>query len=375
LEHRPAVLLVHDGELAELTGVVAGIGVELHERVGAPTQSECASSWDLAIGTPQRLIELDEGRGRTGERIAVLAGDSRTARALVARAGIRRIVRLPVHPAALRLLVLHALHRGPERRRIPRVGVGTAVRFRSGLRRRAATLVDLSRHGCRLLTTDAVPEGRSLSLTIPAEIAGGRPLSLMGVAGRVTATDPRLPGVQSMVILFEDASARDLRRLDEILAAHSGSPAVGPPDAGVPRDDPAARSSPHGANAEGRAGSRHGLTDPVIALGVEAARVLIGRELSAGGMRVDPHPDLGLGDELRLGLHLGIRAEPLVVRARIERDEGEHGLVLVFHELEPDERGELQRTLSLPPVFEMPGTAERESGLVVSEILGRSAAA
>jgi hypothetical protein len=384
LEHRPAVLLTHDGELSELTHVLAGLGVDLHERVGAPSESESAWSWDLVVGTPRRLLELDAGSGNATDRIAILDGDSRSARALVARAGIRRVVRLPVHPAALRLLVLHSLYRGPERRRTPRVGIGAAIRFRSGLRRRTAILVDLSRRGCRLLTTDAVAQGRRLSLALPAEIAGGRPLSLMGAAGRVLDTDPRMPGVQSMVIHFESTSARDLRRLDEIIAAHASSPAVCPPDGGAPFADPSAWPAGSAESADGaavpeleldeptddrRTSPRHSFTDPVFALGDEAARVLLGRDLSAGGMRVDPHPDLRVGDEVRLALHLGVCPESLLVRARVERDDGEEGLVLVFHENTSEERAGLERALSLLPVVEMPDSGEKTSGLVVSEIV------
>jgi hypothetical protein len=386
LEHQPAVLLAHDGELSELARVLAGLGLDLHERVGAPTESESAWSWDLVVGTPRRLIELDSGPGNAGERIAVLDADSRTARALVARAGIRRVVRLPVHPAALRLLVLYSLYRGPERRRAPRVGIGAAIRFRSGLRRRTAILVDLSRRGCRLLTTDAVTQGRRLSLALPAEVAGGRPLSLMGVAGRVVDADPRMPGVQSMVILFEGISARDLRRLDEIVAAHASSPALCPADAGVPFADPAAWPADPAASPDGeaapelevdepiddrRASPRRGFTDPVIALGDEAARVLLGRDLSAGGMRVDPHPDLRMGDDVRLALHLGVCPESLLVRARVERDDGEDGFVLVFHEHAAEDRARLERALSLLPVVEMPDTGEETGGLVVSEIVSQ----
>ncbi len=367
MEHRPAVLLTHDGELSELGGVLAGLEVDLQERVGAATGSGSASGWDLVVGTPQRLIELEAAPGDAGERIAVLSGDSRTARALVARAGVRRIVRLPVHPAALRLLVLYSLYRGPERRRMPRVGVGAAVRFRSGLRRRTAILIDLSRRGCRLLTADAVAEGRRISLALPGEIAGGRPLSLMGLAGRVVDADPRMPGVQSMVILFEGTSERDLRRLDEIVAAHAESPALCPADAGVPFADPSAWSTD-----DRRTSPRHGFADPVIALGEEAARVLIGRDLSTGGMRVEPHADLRVGAELRLALHLGIQPEPLLVRARVERDDGEEGLVLLFHSLAPEQRIGLERALSLLPVVEMPDSGEEVSGLVVSEIVSPS---
>jgi hypothetical protein len=402
LEQRPAVLILHDGELSELRRVVAGLEVELHERLGAPAGPDRARSWDLVLGTPRRLIELDGGAGRPASRIAALAGDSRTARAMLARAGVRVLVRLPVHPAALRLLVLHSVYRGPERRRTPRAGVGAPVLIRSGLRRRKALLVDLSVRGCRLFMTEPLPEGRRLSLAIPAELAGGRPLSLQGVAGRVAEADPRMPGVQAAVVFFEGVSARDERRLAEIVALHAQSPAVCPPGRDVPLADPAAWPDGPAALAalpgeddreldpdldpelevdeedarapERRAGPRHAFADPVLALGGEAARVLLGRDLSAGGMRVDPHPGLGVGDELQLALHLGVRREPLVVRARVERDDGEQGFVLVFHGLDAADRRELEGMLELLPMIEMPDSGEATGGLVVSEILGAAPA-
>jgi hypothetical protein len=397
LEQRPAVLLLHDGELSELGRIVAGLGVELHERVGAPTEGDRAFGWDLVLGTPRRLIDLDGGPGRPAARIAALVDDSRTARAMMARAGVRLLVRLPVHPAALRLLVLHSVYRGPERRRTPRASIGSPVRIRTGLRRRTAILVDLSVRGCRLLATDPLPEGRRLSLAIPAELAGGRPLSLQGVAGRVAEADPRMPGVRTVVVLFQGISDRDGRRVAEIVAAHAASPAVCPPGAGIPLADPAVwPDAPAGSSApeeehrlevdpdpdpeleideeappaeERRKGPRRAFADPVLALGGEAARVLLGRDLSAGGMRVDPHPDLRVGDELELALHLGVRRDPLVVRARVDRDDGEEGFVLVFHELEAPARDELERMLALLPMIEMPESGEETGGLVVSEIL------
>ena len=60
-------------------------------------------------------------------RIAILDGESRTVCALLRRSSFEMIVRRPVHPAALRLLLLHALYRGPEKRRTPRVSVGAPV--------------------------------------------------------------------------------------------------------------------------------------------------------------------------------------------------------------------------------------------------------
>jgi len=392
LVQRPAVFVVHDGELAELSRVVAGLGVELHERVGPPTEPDRAWSWDLVLGSPRRLIELDGGIGRPAARIAALAGDSRTVRAMLARSGIRLLVRLPVHPAALRLLVLHALYRGPERRRTPRASIGAAVRIRSGLRRRTAILADLSARGCRIITTEQLPQGHRLSLAIPAELAGGRPLSLCGVASRVTETDPRMPGVQTVVVLFEGISARDGRRLAEVVAAHAASPALCPPDAGIPLADPTAwpdrptlpatpgelpvdeLEAPEPASGERRKSRRRAFVDPVLALDAAAARVLLGRDLSAGGMRIEPEPELRVGDELRLALHLGVRSDPLVVAARVDRDDGAQGFVLVFHDLDPAARGELDRMLSLLPLVELPDSGEEMGGLVVSELLERCAA-
>jgi hypothetical protein len=390
---RPAILVIHDGELAELARVVGGLGVEVHERVGPPTEPDRAWGWDLVLGSPRRLIELETGTGRPAARIAAFAGDSRTARAMLARSGIRLLVRLPVHPAALRLLVLHALYRGPERRRTPRASIGAAVRIRSGLRRGTAILADLTTRGCRIITTEQLGQGRRLSLVIPAELAGGgRALSLCGVASRVTGIDPRMPGVQTVVILFEGVSARDGRRLAEVVAAHAAGPALCPPGAGVPLADPTAWPDrpvlpaapgdlpvdevevPGTSSGERRKGPRRAFVDPVLALDAAATRVLLGRDLSAGGMRIEPEPELRVGDELRLALHLGVRSDPLVVAARVDRDDGAQGFVLVFHTLEPAAREELERMLSLLPMVEMPDSGEEMGGLVLSEILERCAA-
>jgi hypothetical protein len=88
-------------------------------------------------------------------------------------------------------------------------------------------------------------------------------------------------------------------------------------------------------------------------------------------MRVDPHPDLRMGDDVRLALHLGVCPESLLVRARVERDDGEDGFVLVFHEHAAEDRARLERALSLLPVVEMPDTGEETGGLVVSEIVSQ----
>ena len=51
-----------------------------------------------------------------------------------------------------------------------------------------------------------------------------------------------------------------------------------------------------------RAESRRIFTRRVVALREDTTRVLIGRDLSPGGMRTDPDPNLELGDELSVAL-------------------------------------------------------------------------
>jgi hypothetical protein len=112
----------------------------------------------------------------------------------------------------------------------------------------------------------------------------------------------------------------------------------------------------------------------VIALGAEAARVLIGRDISLGGRRFDTHPDVSVGDELQIALHVRARERPLVVRARVERDDGEQGLVLQFCDLSQSSRGYLRRMVNFLPILAIREEGNEGSGVIISEILEHRAA-
>lgn len=112
----------------------------------------------------------------------------------------------------------------------------------------------------------------------------------------------------------------------------------------------------------------------VVALGEQAARVVVGRDLCFGGMRIAANPALTVGDVLRIALHAGTETEPLVVLAGVERDDGDHGLILAFAELTAGQRDRLEKILSASSAIQSPGdfTDEVES-LVVGELLARVA--
>jgi len=438
-EQTPAVLLIHDGELADLAAVIEPLGGI--DRRGRPTDLDRSQIWDVVVASASRMLELHEHLpGTAAVRIAVLDGDSKTLRKLLHRVETDLLVRQPVHPAALRLLILHALYRGPEKRRTTRVSVGATVRFRVGWRRRTGLLAELSTRGCRLLVDPACHRAapqKTLTIALPPEITGdGRPLSLRGHIMRVARADANTDAIAAVFELLPE-SAR--KRLASIVSAHSQGPAM--LDEAVPRalqtapsasepgtgstskprspvetaaaptphvapsaamrdasessgaDEPADAaasralhsmpslpapdeplpSEPEAEPLERRSQDRHTITRRIIALDDEAARVLIGRDLSIGGMRIDPTPGLALGDRLKVAVHVRPDGQPLVVSAEIARDDGPDGMALRFVDLSSAAQRYLGEMVAAVPSIIAPDCSRSGAGVVVSEVVQRQA--
>lgn len=407
LRSSPAVLLHHDGELADVRELLDELGAPYVERLGAAEEHERTGTWDLIIASPRRILHFrPDATGCAARRIAILDGDSRTLRAHLQRMHVDWMVRRPVHPAALRLLILHALYRGPERRRKRRVSVGAEVRYRSGLLLHGATLTDFSLRGCRLLARHAESRGRRIKLTLPAGITQGRPLRIKGTVVRSGPASRRDPGLSIMGVRFVEPSPHLRQRLEDVLALHASGPARlerprpgkrGRPGARVPKPAPATRpldrsgsetgeapppapppdarpgstTAEHAAPPDRRRRARHAYDHRVVALVEQATRVLLGRDISTGGMRVDPHPSLSVGDRLELALHAGARSEPVVVDAVVQRDDGDRGLVLRFDGDEEPVARALESVIAHLPVIAGTGGDESGSAVIVSEIIER----
>ncbi|MFO0688529.1 MAG: PilZ domain-containing protein [Myxococcota bacterium] len=127
------------------------------------------------------------------------------------------------------------------------------------------------------------------------------------------------------------------------------------PESGGRLDDRADDASDDAASAddaeptledERRATTRVPYTQRVVALDDQAARVVVGRDLSFGGMRIAPNAELAVGDVVKLALHAGCETEPLVVLAGVERDDGADGLVLAFASLTSAQRARLEKILA-----------------------------
>ncbi len=410
MSDRFRVLIVDDGELDDVRDCLLAIGAEFaHLRGGAvPAKLEPPSDLFIAStrhATLARAWPKPDANGRP-VRIAVVSEDSGTLRATLRQMGFTFLVRRPVHPIAMRLLLLHALYQGQERRSKPRVPLGHRVTVKIGMRRRDALLVDLGEQSCRLLTQEAIPDSSKVSVQMPTELCGDDAFTLPGHVVRCQP-DRSSPGDGNFAVVIQFSQLGDsaLSLLHEALGAHQlGAPQARDRDdaqAALPsaladeKSPPVVRRIPvrqRETPPERRLGARVGAPPAKTRGGVERRRqrrgqyanrvvaaaddgsvhrVLIGRDLSPGGMRIDHRKDLAVGAKLRIALYDTSREAPVVVVATVARDDGKGGMALTFEGLTPGAAKHLEQLVaSLPPVERLQDGETGALGTVVSEILG-----
>lgn len=400
------LLLLHDGELADVRAIAESVAA----RVVECRPAEAPADWDVLVATA-RYARGDHLRGgrEHAVRIAVLDRHARSMRSVVRRAGIDLVVRRPVHPAALRLLLLHSLYRGPERR-ARRVVVGTPVRYRAGFLRRNGVLADLSLRGCQVLADQSVKLGQGVVVWIPDPSHDAKTFA---VRGRIVRTLTTERGEHGFGVDFGKVAKELAAQLKLAVLAHAEGPAACSVPGAAPVADPGVTQPiAHAAEAEepepalqpaacdaseapasgyaitgGRrevvrahadfgsglapANGRDRREDTrrvyegrrVVALGEQAARVLIGRDLSMGGMRVERTVELQLGQAFQIAIHVAPGQTPLVLQAEVVRDDGPHGFALRFVGLSTLAERYLRKMVDSLPVL------ENGEGLVVSEIV------
>ena len=180
--------------------------------------------------------------------------------------------------------------------------------------------------------------GQSIKILFPESISGQN-FSLKGQVVRIAAADTEDSNAHAISVRFASPSVTQKERLASAIAAFQHGPAT----VERPHEEPLSTPSPShvgslpsegggpavalapvladGAPPERRDVDRREYSRRVIALGEEATRILIGRDLSEGGIRVEPVPGLSVGSEVRLALHIQENGDPMVVDARVERDD------------------------------------------------------
>jgi hypothetical protein len=109
----------------------------------------------------------------------------------------------------------------------------------------------------------------------------------------------------------------------------------------------------------------------VLGLSEEAATVLVGRDLSIGGMRVEGSAELEVGARLRLAVFGAPREEPILVRAEVARAE-DGTSALRFVDVGADAAARLEKLVAHLPSLESLDQDETEGlGAVVTRIVGR----
>jgi hypothetical protein len=364
----PSVLIVDDGELEDVREILDALDVEYgHLRGGAvPRRLEPPALLFVATARRAALAASWTPRARGGPvKIAVAAEDSNALRESLRQQGFDYLVRSPVHREALRLLLLRALYTGEERRRDARYAIGCEVQCRTGLRRRTATLIELSASGARLLASQPLGLGSRLTLELPPALAGEGAWIRARVLRVREGARPR-PGEYTVALAFEPLRAAQERALRTALARCAEGPIRG---VGAPA---AARlpAAGAGAPADRRKDRRAAFASEVETHRGEARRVWIGRDISAGGMRIEPDPDVAPGQSFDLAIYGEAGEPPIAARARALRNDGPAGVALRFEGLTPAARRRLEALVArLPAVEPLQGGECAALGSVVSRVL------
>ncbi|MEN8159132.1 MAG: PilZ domain-containing protein [Myxococcota bacterium] len=213
-----------------------------------------------------------------------------------------------------------------ERRLALRVPVRVPVRAAVGLRAFEAELVDLSVTGCRIRCAQPVTAHGSIWVLLPAGLGGRVPMPVRGEVARAESVRGEPTGVCDVALRFRSLSPRAYERVCAVVRE-----ALEP----QPEPEPERRRAP-----------RRWFGRRVIARGAGRPRVLLGRDLSAGGMRVENAQGLAAGDVLQLALHSHAGEVPLVVTARVLRMDEAGDAALGFLNLTAAQLDALAKTMA-----------------------------
>jgi hypothetical protein len=216
-----------------------------------------------------------------------------------------------------------------ESRLTLRVPVKLELVVWDGLRSRRCEMVDLSLTGARLRFQEPVTADRRPWIWLPAGLGGGFPQPI----GVEVAWSDAMPGAPTghcqVGVRFRRFPFGGRERLARVLADLVESI----PEAAQVAEPPDRRASPRRAFAR-----------RIIARGKGAPLVLLGRDLSVGGLCVETRRALAIGDRLQVALHAGGEV-PLVMQVEVVRAIGADRWGLAFREPSSAQQARLEQIL------------------------------
>lgn len=415
MQDAEAVLLLDDCELDSVRQLLDRSGVSFRRLRGAEIGDDLEPPRSLLIATPRHAQKVRRGspKGASADRpirIIAVDEDSPSLRRILRDMGFSILVRLPAHDEVWRLLVQRALYQGDERRRETRLPVGAQISvtqhgFGSGnvSSGRTAVLADISNRGCHVVADEPFRVGARICFALSSAATGSEPLELSGEIVRTGPWNESDTSARFSAAVAFDADTSDNQRMTlarMINSKISGPQSLAPQgegDLALPscdspvlpglllddETDPAVATQLEVELAtadifdttfdpdEQRKNRRVDYQQRIEAESSNDQTILIGRDLSAGGMRVERFADAEIGAHLELALYGLTDSTPLQVDAEIVRDDGERGIALRFSNLTRKAADELERFITcLPAVESLEDGEESGMGSVLTQIIG-----
>ena len=338
----PSILVIDDGELDRVQALLERLPLDwvrcLEPTIDAPLEKP----HDLIISSGPRAMRMPPLSGEGHPLwVCIYDQDFLPLRERLRDLGIHYLVSGDLGPRPFELFLRQLLYRGEERRQVRRIPLHCEVDLDVGFERRTALLVELSRVSCVFAAREAIPDGRRVTLRLPAELTGDTDLELTGNVIRTTAPTHRAEEQSpTTVFRFESLDAATMARLHDLLTGHvlgtqvtplceePSAAGVEPPIEGWVLGSGHSVENAQGAHDERRrAHRRHygGRVEAVRWHRESGAHVVLGKNLSRTGLCIvaSPRRPPPLWCEVSLALYGRSREEPVLVGARVVRVDGE----------------------------------------------------
>jgi hypothetical protein len=339
----PRVALLDDGELDDVRATLRAIGVA-HCDARRATIGEAVP---ILLSTPARARSLSAGRGEAPpHHLHAVIGTPAEASGAPCDLELVR----PIETGVLRLLTRRPeLAASRERRLSTRVALHTPVWVTVGDDRREVTISRISIGGCGLVSPALLRTGARVSIELPPELSAPRRLVLSGevLGSRELATGDG--ETFDVSVAFRALDLVDRVTLRALMARHSidyrprteGSSGRG--DRSLLE-----RMSPP---KDRRRAQRRRFRQRVMGVQGGLAIVLLARDLSSGGLRIEPNERLSLGDALKVAVFGAFDTAPLLAPAVVERGDEAEGWYLRFGPLDDAVEDRLEALIdSLAPL-------------------------
>jgi len=366
MEAMPSVLILDDGELQPIVSVLDRLGCDYVRIRGGSLETKLSLPKDLILTTARRAmahLSAPPPDASGPVRVAISSEDCTTLRTQLRLLGFEYLIRQPLHIEAVERLLSRILnYSGAERRRSSRHSLRCEVQLHTSKREEQAMLTEISRHGCLISSTRELPARMQVELTLPRAATRGEPLPLRGQIVRVQRD--QAVGMWNAAIEFEALEHTVAASLNELLWLLERTRENERKPEEIEAEE---------REVERRTAKRRTFGKEILSTIDQTKRTLIGKDLSLGGMRVEPRAELVAGKALRVALFGPDSGDTLMLGAHVARNDGAMGVALHFDPMSPEAKHKLEALIIGMPAVEALEDGESDAlGTVLTEIVFES---